>query len=405
MQFVQTMLLSLKLNIMISPFFTRLFLCLLSAMLFTEVASVEAIARIAGTDKPNATEAADKTPKFVPINPAPVDGPIAYVTARLLEQFHYSQQPFDRTVSGKFLDHYLELLDPQHLHFLQSDLAEFEKYRTTLGDMTVNKQQNADVKPSCEIFNRFMQRLQERVAYAQELLKTDDFKFDSDERILINRKEQPYPKDMTEAKALWKERLRFEYLQERLGKAGAKKKAETTSPKDSKQPAIKKTEREEIADTLTRRYNRNVRAFTEWNHEDVMQIYLTALTHVYDPHSDYFGRAQLESFSIGMNLSLFGIGAELGTDDGYCTIRRLLPGGPAEKSKKIKEKDRIIAVAQSNQPPVDVVDMSLNKAVQLIRGPKGTEVRLTVVPAGADAAASTVLTLVRDEIKLEDQEA
>ena len=106
-----------------------------------------------------------------------------------------------------------------------------------------------------------------------------------------------------------------------------------------------------------------------------------------------------------MNLSLFGIGAELVSEDGYCKIRRLLPGGPAIKSKLIKENDRIVAVAQSNQPPVDVVEMSLNKAVQLIRGPKGTEVRLTIIPAGADASTRTTVTLVRDAIPLEDSAA
>ena len=153
------------------------------------------------------------------------------------------------------------------------------------------------------------------------------------------------------------------------------------------------------------RYHRTLRFFTEWNNEDVLQTYLTALAHVYDPHSDYLGRAQLEQFSISMNLSLFGIGAELVSEDGYCKIRRLLPGGPAFKSKLIKENDRIVAVAQSNQPPVDVVEMSLNKAVQLIRGPKGTEVRLTLIPAGADASTRTTVTLIRDEIPLEEQAA
>src|SRR5262249_40450730 len=119
----------------------------------------------------------------------------------------------------------------------------------------------------------------------------------------------------------------------------------------------------------------------------------------------YFGRSALDSFAIQMNLSLFGIGAELTSEDGYCTIHRILPNGPAEKSKKVAVNDRIIAVGQSNQPPVDVVDMSLNKAVQMIRGPKGTEVRLTIIPAGADASARRNVTLIRDEIKLEDQEA
>ena len=151
----------------------------------------------------------------------------------------------------------------------------------------------------------------------------------------------------------------------------------------------KKTDDEEIVETLSHRYHRVLRFFTDWNSDDVLEKYLTALAHVYDPHSDYFDHATLQQFAITMNLSLFGIGAELTlADDGYCTIRRLLPGGPAIKSGKLKENDRIVAVAQGDQPSVDVIEMSLNKAVQLIRGPKGTEVRLTIIPAGADASTA-----------------
>src|SRR4051812_35235036 len=117
------------------------------------------------------------------------------------------------------------------------------------------------------------------------------------------------------------------------------------------------------------------------------------------------GKSSLENFSIGMKLSLFGIGALLRSEDGYCKIQELKPG-PAQRSKKIKPNDRIVAVAQGNEPPVDVVDMKLNKVVELIRGPKGTEVRLTVIPAdAADPSVRNVISLVREEIKLEDQEA
>jgi carboxyl-terminal processing protease len=338
-----------------------------------------------------------------PVQPDVVDGRIAWVTASLLEQHQYLRKHFDDSVSSKFLDRYLEALDPQHLHFLQSDLAAFEIYRTNLDDLTLAKNGIGDTRPACVIFNRFVKRLQQRVEYADELLKTDKFNFDNDERILINRHEQPYPKNLDEARKLWRERLRFEYLQEKLGKIDARKKPARETTTVPGQP--KKTDHEDIVDTLSHRYHRNLHTFAEWDHDDVLQVYLTTLAHVYDPHSDYFGKAQLDSFSIGMNLSLFGIGAELGSEDGYCTIRRLLPGGPASKSKKIKEKDRIVAVGQGEAKPVDVVDMSLNKAVQLIRGPKGTEVRLTVIPAGASSAERTVVTLIRDEIKLEDQEA
>ena len=363
-------------------------------------------------DKPAQAETAEKSVAPAPVTPGPLDGRIARVTAELLEKWHYTSQPFDRSVSSKFLDRYLETLDSQHVLFLQSDLAQFEPYRANLGDLTINERNEADTRPSCEVFNRFIQRLQQRVAYIDELLKRDKFTFDSDERITINRHDLPYPKDLAEAKKLWRERLRYEYLQERLAKIAAKKKPETPAAKKDKETpsakaksAEKKTDAQEIVEKLSRRYHRNLRFYTEWNHDDVLQAYLTTLAHVYDPHSDYFGHAQLEQFSIGMNLSLCGIGAELQmSEDGYCTIKRLLPG-PAEKSKKIKVNDRIVAVAQGDQPPVDVVDMSLGKAVQLIRGTKDTEVRLTIIPADSEASARSVVSLIRDEIKLEDQEA
>jgi carboxyl-terminal processing protease len=361
---------------------------------------------------------------FHPVKPGPIDGEIATTTARLLERFHYLRPHFDATTSSKFLDRYLETLDPQHLHFLQSDIAQFEVYRTNLDRLTLPEGRAGDTRPACEIFNRFVKRLQERVEYADDLLHNEKFNFDTDERVLLIRKDAPYPKDMAEAKTIWRDRLRFEYLQEKLGKIDARKKAslakaaggtnevtEAAAPVNAdtvdktKEGKPKKSESEEIVDTLSHRYHRNLRTFQDWDNDDVLQLYLTALAHVFDPHSDYFGRAQLDSFAITMNLSLFGIGAELMSEDGYCTIHRILPNGPAEKSKKISVNDRIIAVGQSNQPPVDVVDMSLNKAVALIRGPKGTEVRLTVIPAGADSSAQKNVTLIRDEIKLEDQEA
>src|SRR5215472_2732122 len=147
----------------------------------------------------------EKAIRVTPVTPGPLDGKIAWVTASLLEQSHYSRQRFDQAMSSRFLDHYIEALDPQHLHFLQSDLAEFEKFRTVLGDMTIARK---DATPACVIFNRFIERLQQRVTYVDELLKTEKFTFDTDERITINRKEQPYPRDLNEAKALWKQRLR-----------------------------------------------------------------------------------------------------------------------------------------------------------------------------------------------------
>jgi len=392
---------------MIERFVPRSLLLVLGCSLVFPVFADVRTSSPAPADNVTATTNSDKSAATFHVAPGPADGKIAFVTATLLQQTHFSKQAFDAGVSSKFLDHYLEALDPQHLHFVQSDLAEFERYRTKLGELTLNQRRAADTRPACEIFDRFIQRFQERVAYVDELLKNEKFVFDDDEKITINRHDQPYPKDINEAKQLWKQRLRFEYLQEKLGKNEAKKRAAKAPAKDAKKkPEAKpKTEAEEIVDSLTHTYHRSLRSFTNWNNEDVLQVYLDTLAHVYDPHSDYMGPSHLDSFSISMNLSLTGIGAELISPDGYCTINRILEGGPAARSKKIKEKDRIVAVAQGDKPPVDVVDMNLNKVVQMIRGPKGTEVRLTIIPAGEPNSATNTISLVRDEIKLEDQAA
>src|SRR5438552_12174609 len=213
---------------MTERFVTRILLVLLSWFLAVPL-SAQSPAPSATADKPAVPENADKPANHAQITPGPLDGRIAAVAASLLQQWHYSKQEFNGSVSSKFLDRYLEALDPQHLHFTQPDLAQFESYRTNLGEMTLT---SADTHPACEIFNRFMQRLQQRAAYVDQLLKQETFTFDSDERITVNRHELPYPKDLDEAKRLWRERLRFEYLQEKLGKLGEKKKVEAAAAKN-----------------------------------------------------------------------------------------------------------------------------------------------------------------------------
>ncbi len=202
------------------------------------------------------------------------------------------------------------------------------------------------------------------------MLREDKFKFNTDDHILLDRRHAPYPKNLDEARQLWSERLRYEYLQEKLSREISPTNSNVILP-------LSKSATEEIADTLARHYRWNLRMVTNWDSTDVLQAYLNALAHAYDPHSDYFNTEHAQDFSISMSLSLFGIGAQLTEDDGYCTISSLVHGGPAEKGKQLHEKDRIIAVAQGNQPFVDVVDMELGRVVQLIRGSKGSQVRLT----------------------------
>ncbi len=370
-------------------------------------------------ENPSAAATDTKATNAIQLAPGPNDGRIAYWTARLLEDRHYRQQHFDAAVSEKFFDRYIETLDPQHLHFLESDLAEFDRYRTNLDKLTISTNRVADTMPAYEIFNRFLQRLEQRVNYAAELLKNEKFEFNNDERIVVNRRKAPYPNDLAEAKELWRQRRRDEYLEEKLSRVGAKKQSEAApgsvpsekpggdqpaKPPEPAKEVKKQTDAEEIVDLMTRRYHRNLRMFQEWDNTDVLEFYLTSLAHVYDPHSDYLNASQSENFSINMSLSLFGIGAVLTTDlDGYCKIVEVKPG-PAMRSKQLKAEDRIVAVAQGDQAPVNVENMKLNNVVQMIRGPKGTEVRLTIMPAGS-SERKVLDPLIRDEIKLEDGEA
>ncbi len=344
--------------------------------------------------------------------PGPDDGEIAFVTAKALERFHYRGARLNDDYSEKFFDRYIEALDSQRLHFTQEDLNEFASYRTNLDNLMFVRPGAADTTPAYRIFNRFRDRSEQRVTYALDLLQNEEFVFDSEEQITVNRRDEPPPADLTEARQLWRQRLRSEYLGEKVAKYAARKKAErdpvtntntvTAKPEEKAEP--KKTETEEIVETLTRRYTRNLHFYREMDQRDVLEVYLTSLAHVYDPHTDYMGPPQAENFAIGMNLSLFGIGAVLQQDmEGYCKIADLKPG-PAMNSKKINVGDRIVAVGQSNAPPVDVVDWNLNKIVQLVRGPKGSEVRLTVISADSTSDRREVV-LVREEIKLDDQAA
>lgn len=316
-----------------------------------------------------------------PVAPDATEANITQVTAGFLEQSQLAHHPLDSELAGRFLDRYLDELDGSHSVFLQSDIKEFSAYRATLSQDT---QRSGDTSAAHAVYARFLKRLAQRAAYTTRLLRTAKFDFTAPEAYAYDRESAERPRDVKAAEALWRQQLRGEYLQEKLA---------------DKRP-------EQIVSTLMRRRERQLATMKGLRGDEVLEIYLNALAHVYDPHTDYLGHEQMESFTIAMKLSLFGIGAALQTDDGYCKIRELLPGGPALRSGLLKPGDRIVAVAQAGAEPVDITNMPLTRAVELIRGPKGTTVKLTILPAGAaDASLPKIVSLVRDEIKLEDQQA
>src|SRR2546421_3127938 len=299
---------------------------------------------------------------------------------RLLEEGHYTHKQLNDDLSGKILRSYLELLDYTHLFFTQEDIdAITQKYGVALDDDILL----GNLKPAYEIYDLYQKRVDERVAKIKELLKQPaDFKTNG--TIDFRRDKSPWPKNMGEADELWRGRITSELLQEHL----------------SEHPI------EPGPQLVARRYDRVSRSVHESDRDEQAKLFLDSVALAYDPHSEYLSEADLKNFSINMGLSLVGIGAMLRTEDGYAKIESLVAGGPAQVDGRLKVGDRITAVGQGTGEFVDVRDMRLDKVVEMIRGKKGSKVRLLVIPGeAADPSKRKNVELVRDEIKLKDQEA
>jgi carboxyl-terminal processing protease len=304
-------------------------------------------------------------------------GRVARIVGQILERHHFRQSKLDDFTSSSLLTNYVNALDYNHMIFLQSDIDDFKaKYATKLDESL----ESGQIQPALRIFNVYLERLAERNILVQKLLK-QEFDFSEDETFVVVRNKEPWPKDDAEAAKLWRQRIKHELLQARLNK---------------EKP-------EEAIGLISRRYHRLEKTMSEFETEEVLQMYLTSLAHVYDPHSDYMSPSEAANFDIQhISLSLTGIGAQLVWEDGYTKIKDLIPGGPAALSKQLRPGDKIVAVGQSDKEPVDVIEMRLNKVVEMIRGKKGTEVRLTVVPA-KNPDGKKVISLTRDEIKFTEQ--
>src|ERR1700730_11678903 len=305
---------------------------------------------------------------------------ICVSVGRLLEEGHYTHQQLNAEMSQKFLRNYLELLDFSHLFLTQKDVdALTAKYGTALADDVLL----GNLKPAYEIYDLYQKRVDERVAKVKEILK-EPMDFKTDATVEMRREKAPWPKDDADADELWRGRIASELLQEKL----------------SEHPI------EPGPQLVSRRYDRIARHVHEEDRDEQVKLYLDALAQTYDPHSEYLSKADFKNFNIQMGLSLVGIGAMLRTEDGYAKIESLVAGGPAQTDGRLKGGDRITAVGQGSGEYVDVRDMRLDKVVEMIRGKKGTKVRLLAIPANApDPSQRKTVDLVRDEIKLKDQEA
>ncbi len=299
-----------------------------------------------------------------------------------LKQRHYSRQSLDDTLSSRIYDNYLERLDGNRSFFMQSDLEEFEQYRYEL-DNTLN---NGELSPGAIIFNRYQKRLTERLSNIIDELPeiVASLDFDKEESLTIDRSELPWPTSEQEADDLWRKIIKSRVLSLRLAE----------KPED------------EIVPLMVKRYQNQLNRIMQSNAEDAFQIYMNSVASLYDPHTNYLSPKTSENFNINMSLSLEGIGAVLQSEDEYTKVVRLIHAGPADKQGKLQPSDRIVAVAQEDGEFQDVIGMRLDEVVDLIRGPKGSVVKLEVIPvAAATDEEHTVIAITRDRVKLEEQSA
>jgi carboxyl-terminal processing protease len=305
---------------------------------------------------------------------------------RLLENLHYNRDAVKRSDYAQLIPDTMAAFDRQRLFFLATDLEELTT-RHKADALYWNLSALGRLDPAFEIHSRYEERVRTRAAWVFDRL-TRDFDFTVAERYTFDRDDEPWPADLATADALWEQRLKFELLQELLGKKN-----------DRTLDAAR--------ETVRKRYERLLRDFDDNTPAEIAEVFLTALASLYDPHSNYFAPEAFEEFGIAMRLQLFGIGALLEMQDDICTIKEIIPGGPAALSRELQPGDKILAVAQgATGEPVDVIGMKLNKIVQNIRGEKGTQVRLIVKPADAeDPAARREIILARDLINLDSARA
>jgi len=302
------------------------------------------------------------------------------IITHILSTNHYHKKNIDDTLSTEIFDLFLEKLDYNRLYFLDSDIQSFQQYRFDFDDYI----KTGSLSMPYEMFNVYQQRVIERLRYALDRLKTD-FDYTIDESYEIDRSEAPWAKSKADLDELWRQRLKAAALNLKLsGKSW-----------------------EKTSETLQKRYKRILKNVSQFQSEDVFQIVMNSFSETFDPHTNYFSPKNFDNFKINMSQAFEGIGARLSMEDDYTTVSEIIPGGPADKGNQLFPNDKIIGVAQGDDGDVvDVIGWRLDDVVQLIRGKKGTTVRLQIIAADAGKSSPPdTISIIRDKIKLQDQTA
>jgi len=327
--------------------------------------------------------AADAVPPESNPTLAPTDRheQIATLVTDFIERSHYRRTAVDDEVSGRILDAYIEALDGNRSYFLQSDIDAFQQYRDELDDAV---SRDESLAPAFEIFRVYRERAERQISHALALLDEEP-DFSVEENFRFDREDAPWAASQAELDELWRKRVKNDAL------------------------SLVLTEKpwEEVRDILEKRYKRFEKRFEQINSDDVFETFMNSYARTMDPHSSYLSPRNSEEYQIQMSLSYFGIGASLQMEDEYVTVMNIIPGGPAAIDGQLEPTDRITAVGQGEEGElVDVIGWRLDDVVQLIRGPAGTTVRLQILPGNAlPGAEEEMLSLVRDQVKLEEQAA
>ncbi len=363
------------------------------------------------------------------IEPTPFNAALATVVGQLLPRLHYTTQELNEELSQKWFDQYFASLDRQRRYFLKSDIEEFKEHRDQLHEMLLN----GDLSFPFKVYNRYLKRIRERVDFIGNALETS-FDFTTDQKIRTDRSEAPWPENKEELDQIWRRHIKNRLINYTI--AGQEEPEPEPDPEENKSETMERphprghdgeekspeptevqerdseTEAEPVVDERSPKervleyYQRQLKQFEDFENVEILDTFVNALARIYDPHTNYMAPAREEDFEIDMSLSLEGIGAVLSTDEyGYIKVEEIIPGGPADQDGNLQVGDRIVGVSDDDEM-VDVVNMSLRRTVRLIRGPKGSKVRLQVLPAGRGLGAIPMeFELVRDEIELTAQQA
>ena len=319
--------------------------------------------------------------ELLPLAPQKEHPQSLFVVLSMLEQYHYRKLPLTDSLSSVIYDNYLSSLDPSKSFFLKSDVEYFERYRNQLDDQLLASKLDFGY----QVFAKYRERALERYALVPQMLEAE-FDFEINEYFETDYEKAEWSETRDELKEKWRLILKSQALSYRLADADRTW--------------------ESISNSLQQRYDRQTKSIYQFNSEDVFQAYLNAVTRAFDPHTSYFSPITSENFQIEMSLSLEGIGARLSQQLDYTVVADVVPGGPAYKSKQLYKDDKIIGVAQGDDGEfIDVIGWRLDDVVQKIRGPKGTVVQLQILKKGDVNALPDTLRLVREKIKLEDEEA